>query len=237
MRGMILAAGFGSRLRPLTDRIPKPLVEVAGRPMIAYAIDMLRAAGITDIMINLHHLSDQIAAALGTGATYGVRLAYSREDPILDTGGAIQKAEPFLRGGTFVVVNADIVTDLDVRTVVAWHCARGALATMVLRDDPCAAAFGLIDIDPASRVRRILGRPADAPGVLTPLMFASVHVFEPTVFAYMRPGRFGIIKTTYPALLAAGCPVYGYRFDGYWQVLDTHAGLAEGRWELAQRRW
>ncbi len=235
MRGMILAAGFGSRLRPLTDRIPKPLIDVAGLPMIAYAIALLREAGITEIIINLHHRGDQIQAALDDGTAYGVAIAYSKEEPILDTGGAIKKAESFLGGDTFAVVNADIVSDLELRPVIDWHRARGALATMVLRDDALAARFGLIDIDAQQRVRRILGQPAAVSEPLTSLMFASVHVFEPDVFSHMKPGRFGIIKATYPAMLAAGCPVYGYRFDGFWQVLDTHAGLAEGRWQLAGR--
>ena len=133
--------------------------------------------------------------------------------------------EPFFSG-----LNADIAADLDLRAVIDWHRTRGAVATMVLRDDPQAARFGLIDIDQQQRVRRILGQPATAPGPLTSLMFASVHVFEPDVFAYMKPERFGIIKATYPALLAADCPVYGYRFDGGGRTVvvsgDTRASDA-----------
>jgi NDP-sugar pyrophosphorylase family protein len=106
---------------------------------------------------------------------------------------------------------------------------------MVLRPDPRAASYGVIDIDPEGRVRRILGRPADAPGPLEALMFTGVHVFEPGVFDFMGSGRFGIIAATYPAMLAAGSPIFGYRFAGYWSVLDTHAGLAQGRWELERR--
>jgi NDP-sugar pyrophosphorylase family protein len=235
MRAMILAAGFGSRLRPLTDRVPKPLIPVAGRPMIAYPLAVLRAAGITEVIINLHHLGAQLRAALGDGAAYGVSITYSEEDPILDTGGAIRKAEPFLRGGTFAVLNADTVIDLDLTAVVARHRERGALATMVLRPDLQAARYGLIEIDRRGRVRRFLGRPRTATEPLTPLMFAGVHVFEPEVFRYMGEGRFGVTTTTYPALLAAAAPVFGEVFDGYWRVLDTHAGLAEGRYELARR--
>src|SRR5262249_8423600 len=106
MRAMILAAGKGTRLRPLTDTVPKPLLEVAGRPMIALPLDLLRAAGIRDVVINLHHLGGQLRAALGDGSAYGVRITYSEEDPILDTGGAIAAARDFLIGDTFVVLNA-----------------------------------------------------------------------------------------------------------------------------------
>lgn len=232
---MILAAGFGSRLRPLTDRIPKPLLQVAGRPMIAYPIGVLRAAGITEVIINLHHLGDQIRAALRDGSEYGVSITYSEEAPILDTGGAIKKAEAFLRGGRFVVINADTVIDLPLRQVIDWHADRGALATMVLRPDPRASRYGLIEIDAQARIRRFLGRPPQVQMPLKALMFTGVHVFEPEVFDYMGEGRFGITTSTYPALLEAGAPLYGFEFQGYWSVLDTHAGLAEGRWELAQR--
>ena len=232
---MILAAGFGSRLRPLTDRVPKPLISVAGKPLIAYSLAVLREAGIREVMINLHHLGAQIRAALGDGSEYGMSIAYSEEDPILDTGGAIKKAEPFLGGGTFAVLNSDTVMDLRLVDVVEHHRHSGALATMVLRRDREAARYGMIELDGEDRIRRFLGRPADVDAALEPFMFTGVHVFEPEVFGFMREGRFGINAETYPAMLAAGRPLYGYRHSGYWRVLDTHAGLAEGRWELERR--
>ena len=88
-------------------------------------------------------------------------------------------------------------------------------------------------MDSRDRIRRFLGRPAQVAEPLRPLMFAGVHVFDPGVFTFMKEERFGINATTYPAMLAAGCPLFGYVFEGYWRVLDTHAGLAEGRWDLA----
>lgn len=231
---MILAAGMGNRLRPLTDRVPKPLIEVGGHALIAYPLALVRAAGITDVVINLHHLGAQVRDALGDGARYGVSIRYSEEDPILDTGGGIKRAEPLLRGGRFVVLNSDTICDVDLRAVIAWHIAHGGLATMVLRPDREAATrYGVIEIDRADRIRRFLGQPRDVAEALTPLMFAGIHVFEPEVFACMEEGRFGIATVTYPRLLAAGRPLCGYRFDGYWRVLDTHTGLAEGRWEFS----
>jgi len=230
---MILAAGMGNRLRPLTDRMPKPLIEVGGQPLIAYPLALVRAAGITDVVINLHHLGAQLRDALGDGSRYGVSIRYSEEDPILDTGGGIKRAEPLLGANRFVVLNSDTICDVDLRDVIAWHSARGALATMVLRPDREAATrYGVIEIDRTARIRRFLGQPREVAEPLTPLMFAGIHVFEPDVFAFMDEGRFGINALTYPRLLAAGRPLYGYRFDGYWRVLDTHPGLAEGRWEL-----
>ena len=232
---MILAAGFGSRLRPLTDRTPKPLLRIGRHPLISYPLALLREAGITEVVINLHHLGHHIRKALGDGSAYGVSLTYSEEHPILDTGGAIKKMESFLRQGTFVVLNADTVIDCNLTEVISWHRRHAALATMVLRPDPHAARFGIIEVDQTSRIRRFLGKPIHVDASLTPLMFAGVHVFEPEVFSYMTAERFGINATTYPAMLAAQRALFGYVFHGYWRVVDTHVGLGEARWELAQR--
>lgn len=232
---MILAAGLGTRLRPLTDAIPKPLLDVAGRPMIAFALQLVRAAGIDDVVINLHHLGGQIRRALGDGRAYGLRITYSEEDPILDTGGAIAAARWFLDGDTFVVLNGDTVIDLDLRDVVAFHRDRGALATMVLRPDPAAARYGLVEIDAGARVRRILGHPAAVDVTLTALMFAGVHVFDPRAFEHFPPGVYSSTRRVYPRLLDHAEPVFGYVHRGYWRVLDTPADLEAGRRELAAR--
>jgi mannose-1-phosphate guanylyltransferase len=106
---------------------------------------------------------------------------------------------------------------------------------MVLRPDPDASRYGEIEVDATGRIRRFLGRPASVPDPVTPLMFAGVHVFDPQVFGLMEQGRFGITRVTYPKMLAEGYSLFGYVFRGYWRVLDTHAGLAEGRWELGCR--
>jgi NDP-sugar pyrophosphorylase family protein len=234
MRAMILAAGKGTRLWPLTDSTPKPLIDVTGRPMIAFAIELLRRAGVHEVVINLHHLGDKIRAALGDGSAYGVRITYSVEDPILDTGGAIEAAREFLCGGTFVVANADVVIDADLRHVVEFHRRHGATVTMVLRPDPQGERKDDIGIDATCRVRRFLGRDYDAAGTTGErFLFASVHVFEPRVFDYMRPGVYSITRDIYPRLLAAGEPIYGYVHRGYWRVLDTPQDLEAGRRELS----
>ncbi|HEX7408385.1 MAG TPA: NDP-sugar synthase [Candidatus Binatia bacterium] len=238
MRAMILAAGKGSRLRPLTDSVPKPLVEVAGRPMIAFALQLLRQADIHEVVINLHHLGDQIRRTLGDGSAYGARITYSEENPILDTGGAIEAAREFLCNETFVVVNADVVIDLRLRDVIEFHHRHGAMATMVLRPDPQAERKDDIGIDAARRIRRFLGRPYEAgpPSTGDRYLFASVHVFDRRLFDYMQPGVYSITRDVYPRLLAAGEPVYGYVHHGYWRVLDTSGDLAAGRRELAHCR-
>jgi NDP-sugar pyrophosphorylase family protein len=250
MRAMILAAGMGTRLRPLTDSVPKPLIEVAGRPMIGFPLGLVRDAGIAEVVINLHHLSEQIRDRLGDGRTYGVRIVYSEEDPILDTGGAIAAAREFLDGDTFVVLNADTFIDLRLQDVIDFHRHHHATATMVLRPDPEAVRRDRIRIDASQRIWRIFDQPGwggpqtgDPPHpharraeeLPTPFMYAGVMVFEPRAFAYMPPGVYSLTRDVYPRLLAAGEPLYGYIHHGYWRVLDTFEDLAAGRREILER--
>ncbi len=250
MRAMLLAAGIGSRLRPLTDTVPKPLIEVAGRPMIAFPLELVRDAGIVEVVINLHHLGDQVRQQLGDGREYGVRIVYSREDPILDTGGAIAAAREFLDGDTFVVLNADTFIDLRLRDVIDFHRRHRATATMVLRPDPEAARRDRIRIDASHRIRRIFDQPSapDASRAAdglnanvadeelpTPFMYAGVLILEPRVFSFMPAGVYSLTRDVWPRLLAAAEPLYGYVHDGYWRVLDTFADLAAGRREIQAR--
>jgi len=236
MRAMILAAGKGTRLLPLTNSTPKPLIDVAGRPMIAFGLDLLRDAGIRDVVINLHHLGRQIRERLGDGSEFGLRITYSEEDPILDTGGAIAAARQFLSDDTFVVLNADTAIDLRLREVIDFHNKSQATATMVLRPDPSVERYGVIEIDRTNRIRRFLGHFRDGDvgpeALLVPLMYAGVQVFDPRIFDHLPDGVYSITRDVYPQLLKAGEPLYGYVHRGYWRVLDTPEGLAAGRREL-----
>jgi NDP-sugar pyrophosphorylase family protein len=226
-RAMILAAGRGRRLAPLTDSIPKPLVPVAGRPLIEHILEFLRAGGITEVVVNLHHLGQRIADQLGDGARFGVRIRYSWEDHILDTGGGIKRAERLLAGEPFVVINGDSLLEIRLQDVVAFHRERGGVATMVLRADAEAARYGLVETDAEDRVRRIVGRPARVTGALRPFMFAGLHVFEPVIFSWMEPDvPFSVTRVTYPRLLTADVPVYGLVASGRWVTIDTPDALA-----------
>jgi NDP-sugar pyrophosphorylase family protein len=236
MKAMILAAGLGTRLRPRTLDRPKALVEVAGRPLIGYGLALLRHHDITDVIINLHHHGDALAAALGDGERFGVRIQYSHEDPLLDTGGAIKKVVPLLAGAADVLVlNADTIIDVPLDRLVRAHHDTGAAATLVLREDPEQARYGLLETDATMRVRRFLGTPAAVPEPLTPYMFAGVHVLSSRVFDYMPPRpAFSITRETYPAMVSADEHLQGFRCDGFWRVIDREADLVRAEAELAR---
>jgi len=237
---MILAAGLGTRLRPLTDTVPKPLIEVAGQPMIAFPLRLLDAAGIHAVVINLHHLGEQVRARLGDGSAYGVRIHYSEEHPILDTGGAIAAARSFLEGDTFVVLNADTYIEVSLSDIVAFHRHQAATATMLVRADPDAVRHDGIRLDNAGRVRRIFDQPYGTPPEQAPelplrFMYAGILVLEPRVFDYVPAPVCSLTRDVLPRLLDGNEPVYGYVHEGYWRVLDTPDDLTAGQREIPVR--
>lgn len=230
-RALVLAAGFGTRLRPATEKTPKALLSIGGRPMIEYPLRMLAAAGVETVVVNLHHLGEQIPPALGNGFRYGLAIEYSREDPILDTGGAIARVRPFFRDQPFAVANCDTLLDVDLGALAALHEARGTIATLVLRTDPEAERHGALDIDQNGIVRRFLGHPADAPGSLERRMFCGVHVLSPEIFAYFPPQEvFSITRDVYGKLPVGR--LAGITHTGYWRDLGTPESLAAADREL-----
>jgi NDP-sugar pyrophosphorylase family protein len=204
--------------------------------MLAHLLDFLRAGGIDEVVINLHHLGHLIEREIGDGRRFGLRVRYSWEPEILDTGGGIKRAEPLLAGEPFVVANGDSLLELPLRELLDVHRARAGVVTMAVRPAPDAARWGLVELDADDRVRRVAGRPAgeEASG-LRGFMFPGLHVFEPRVFAYMRPDTpFSVTRETYPRLIEAGEAVFGYVTTARWITIDTPEELAAAGQTLAR---
>jgi mannose-1-phosphate guanylyltransferase len=237
-KAMILAAGRGMRLRPLTDTTPKALLEIGGRPMIEYPLRMLAAAGVEEIVVNLHHLGEQIRAMLGDGDRYGVRIHYSPEEPVLDTGGALVRAKALLADAPFALANCDALLDPDLHALWSLHEARDALATLVVREDPNAERYGAVDLDAFGRIRRFLDRPVDFTEPLGRRMFSGVHVLSPEIFADMpADGAFSITRDVYLPLVERGAAIYGFDYSGYWRDLGTADSLAAARDDVVRKRF
>jgi NDP-sugar pyrophosphorylase family protein len=228
-RAMVLAAGKGTRLAPLTHTLPKPLMPIAGAPLLAHILEFLRAGGIDDVVINLHHLGERIEEVVGDGARFGLRVRYSWERDILDTGGGIKHAEPLLRGEPFVVCNGDSLLELRLADVIAHHESHGGIVTLALRPSPEAARYGLVELDDRDRVRRIAGLPPfPVSEPVRGFMFPGLHVLQPEIFDWMDAGTvFGIAKVTYPKLLEAGRAIHGFVTDARWINIDTPEALAD----------
>lgn len=232
MKAMILAAGLGTRLRPLTDAVPKPLLPIAGRPLIVWNLLLLRQHGITEAIINLHHLGHLIEKEVGDGSRFGMRLAYSREPVILGTGGGIKQAEAFLGGDPFLVLNGDTLLELDLGDVVGFHARRGALATMVVREDPEVDRWGVVEVDDQQRVLSINGRgraEADSSVRRARRMFAGVHVMDSRLLRHVPLGLESSIIEAYVGEIARGERVLGYGMEGYWSDVGTPDRFAQAQ--------
>jgi NDP-sugar pyrophosphorylase family protein len=224
MKAMILAAGLGTRLRPLTDTIPKPLLPVGGMPLILWNLLLLRAGGIGEVIINLHYLGHVIEEAIGDGSQWNMQVRYSYEPTLLGTGGGLKAAEWFFEKQPFVVVNGDTLIELDVMALIKFHQGHGGLATLVLRDDPQAAKWGVVESDEQNRILRINGRgrtPSDSTGPLTERMFAGVHILHPSVLGDGLPGTPFSIIDSYTNELARGSNMFGFVHAGYWSDIGT----------------
>ena len=228
MKAMILAAGYGTRLRPLTDSIPKPLLPVGGRALIVWNLLLLKQHGITEALINLHYRGDQIVEALGDGSRHGMRLAYSHEPVILGTGGGIKQAQAYFENQPFLVLNGDTLSDCDLTALIESHRTARALATLAVRKDSRALDWGAVMLGPDSRIIQIKGEPpatgspgaADRMATTAPYMFAGAHVLEPAVLEAIPPGP-GSIIDVYIELLRQGQPLTGYPMSGYWSDIGT----------------
>ncbi|ROO30085.1 nucleotidyltransferase family protein [Salinisphaera japonica] len=219
MKAMILAAGRGSRLRPFTDRVPKPLVEIAGMPLIGHHLCRLAAVGIRDVVINVAYRGDQIQAALGDGQRYGVSIRYSEETPgALDTGGGIAQATSVLGTDDFLLVNADVLTDFDFRQLMSPSpgAGSGPGLTLALIDNPAhhrRGDFGLVD----GRLRDIAPR----------LTYAGIGRFSPGLFAARAGERFALTDIIQRAIQDGHA--FGVHHPGRWIDVGRAATLARAR--------
>ncbi|NLG84037.1 MAG: NDP-sugar synthase [Firmicutes bacterium] len=220
MKAMILAAGVGSRLEPLTCNIPKPMVPVANRPVMEHIIRLLAKNGIQEIAANLCYKPEKIESYFGDGTAWGVSLRYSREEELLGTAGGVKKLADFF-DQTFVVISGDALTDIDLGKLIRFHREREALATIALRPVPDPRQFGVVIVDEEGRIRAFQEKPA--PGeALSNLANTGIYVFEPEIFDHIPAGRFyDFGKQVFPHLVERGLPCYGHVTDDYWCDIGT----------------
>lgn len=225
MRAMILAAGLGTRLRPLTLEIPKPVVPVLGRPLCGYAIEFLRSHGATEFLLNLHHGPEAVRERVDAWAAGRFPVEYAFEPEILGTGGGILNAREFLRGGTFVAANSDVIARFPLEEALSRHRETGALATLVLFPDPAKRYTPV-------RVRedgRIAGFGEEAPAGAFEGFFTGYQIVEPELLAHIPPGRPScIVRETYAPLIARGGPVCAFLSSGSFLDFGTPADYLGG---------
>lgn len=238
MKAFIMAAGEGTRLRPLTYIRPKPLVPLGNRPIITRLISLLKTNGITDIIINLHYKREKIKDCLGDGRDFGVNIIYSEEETLLGTAGGIKKVEDLLPD-TFVVISGDIATDINIGEMIAFHKKRNALVTLAVTivDDP--TKYGVVSLNSDGKIQKFLEKPA-RDKVFSPIVNAGIYVLEKEVLKEIPKGSFyDFGKQLFPSLMEKQAPLYGYLSSGYWMdigsIIDykkVHSDIGDGKLQI-----
>jgi len=217
MKAMILAAGVGSRLDPLTRTIPKPMVPVVNRPVIEHIVEKLAAHNFKTIKINLHYLGGTIREYLGDGSQLGVEIEYVQEDQLWGDAGSVKRSERFFEDETFLVVGGDDISNINLTAFLEFHRKNGAAASQALSivDDP--SEYGIVLTEPDGRITKFQEKPA--PGeAFSNTANTGVYMFEPHVLQTIPQGvQWGFGRNVFPALLEAGEPVYGFITEEYWK--------------------
>lgn len=231
MKAMILAAGFGTRLFPLTIDRTKPAIPFLGKPLVGYVAEYIAKFGIKDVVVNLHHQPQSVIQALGDGSNFGVNINYTVEQPkILGTAGALDNARQYLEDDTFLIVNGKIITDIDIGEALETHRQTGAIATMVLKPNAKREKFTIVETeggfltgfgDSATPVTEAELRDTEHE-IATPLMFTGIHILEPRVFEYIPRGVYSdIVPTFYNPALRNGEKIAVHVTEANWFELST----------------
>jgi len=236
MKALVLAAGLGERVRPLTEKIPKPMLEVGGRPLIHYPLAMLKRAGITQVAINVHHLAGEIQRGLRDGKSFGIKITYSPEPTLAGTGGPLNALRGYFGDETFVLANSDSILDLDLAAMIAFHRDRGAIATIGLFKPNDGREYEHIEIDRDARIRRmrliktrnpltyddypVELRDVDASS-LSWYMYPGILVLEPAIFELIpKAPPWALFSGLFGPMVANRLPVFGYVHNGLFRTVD-----------------
>jgi mannose-1-phosphate guanylyltransferase/phosphomannomutase len=227
MKGIIIAGGAGTRLRPLTYMRPKPLIPVVNRPFLEYQVALLKRHGIDEIIFATNYMADKIEAHFGDGSAFGVRMKYAIEETPLGTAGAIKNAQVVAGQDTVVVLNGDILTDFDISAVIQFHQEKHAFVTLTLKEVPSPSPYGVIITDEQGRVqefrepseatKKMLAANPNIERTGVDYINAGIYILEPEALDTIPTGRpVSIERETYPKLLEDKAPFYAVSLDGYW---------------------
>ena len=234
MRAMILAAGYGTRLWPLTIDRAKPAIPFLGRPLVGYVAEYLAQYGCRDVVVNLHHQGESVRRALGRGERFGVQLHYVEEPEILGTSGALDNARPLLGNETFIVINGKIVTDINLNHALETHRRTGAMVTLILRRNVKHERFSMIETQDGF-VTGFGGMPSASDNASeflnsvdalsnedAPLMFTGIQFMEQEVFSFIPKGVYShSVTDVFPKIMASGHRIAAHVSDGMWYELST----------------
>jgi NDP-sugar pyrophosphorylase family protein len=249
MKAMILAAGLGTRLRPLTNDRPKALVTVAGRTLLEITLARLHSFGVTDVIVNAHHHAQMIADYLQAHGNFGMRIEVSREEELLDTGGGLKNAAHFFRDSLqepFILHNVDVLSTIDLKRMVRFHAEQHALATLAVQQRDSSRQLLFDEVGQLCVRCIVCAEKAESPEIewarpglgMQPLAFAGIHVLSPQIFSKMEEqGAFSIIDA-YLHLAAQGEKIVAFRADEYyWRDLGRPENLLQAAQDIANGKY
>lgn len=238
MKALLLAGGKGTRLRPLTDNIPKPMVPVMGKPLLESTIMNLKKNGITEIIISTCYKSNYIKDYFKDGSEFGVRIKYISEDIPLGTGGAIKNVQRYV-DDAFIIFNSDILSDINIKRLIDFHKSRKADATIAVTHVENPSQYGVIEYDDNKRIKSFKEKPKGKE-ITSHFINAGIYIFEPKVLKEIPANKVvSIEKDTYPSLLQKGYNLYAYESNDYWmdignlsKYLRCHKDIMDGKCKL-----
>jgi len=242
MRAMVLAAGLGTRLRPMTYSVPKPMIPVLNRPVMEHIVDLLVAQGFDEIIANVHWFPEAIEGHFGDGSKFGAKLSYSREDDLLGTAGGVHAARDFF-GDTLVVISGDALTDIDLKAMREFHESHDGIATLATKKVEDTTEFGVVITDDDLRIQGFQEKP-DPAEALSDLANCGIYMFDREIFDYFpepeqsklwspgHPAEFADwALDVFPALMEAGIPFYAHEVDAYWNDVGTISEFIQGSFD------
>jgi len=229
---MVMAAGLGTRLRPLTYEVPKPMVPVVNQPIMEHILRLLPRNGFSEVIANLHWFPDTIRNRFGDGSALGVALSYSYEEELMGTAGGVRNVSSFFGDEPFLVMAADALTDIDLEALVAAHNENGGIATLAVKQVPNVSEFGVVIADADGRIQGFQEKP-DPAEALSYLASCMIYILEPEIFDYF-PDQHAVdfALEVFPALLANDVPFHVHRIDSYWNDVGSLPEYIQGNLDV-----
>jgi NDP-sugar pyrophosphorylase family protein len=217
---MILAAGLGTRLRPLTEEISKPMVPIVNRPVMEHIVDLLALHGFTELYVNLHYHPDVITRHFGDGERWGLSITYSYEEELMGTAGGVKRLQGELGADTFLVISGDALTDLDLTSLMAFHKEHGAITTLVVTPVSDPSKYGVVITEENGRITGFQEKPCREEA-RSYVANSGIYVFEPEVLEMIPTGFYDFGSQLFPRFLEEGIDFYGYRHGDYWNDVGS----------------
>ncbi len=231
MKAMVLAAGVGSRLEPLTTQVPKPIVPVANTPVMEHLIKLLAKHGFNDICANLHYMPEKLTEYFGDGSKFGVKLTFHTEEKLSGDAGGVRACREYLQDDTFIVIMGDLITDTDLGKVIKEHKSKKALASIAIKEMDDVTRFGVVVTDENGFITGFQEKPSNEEA-LSKFISTGIYVLEPEIFDHIpATGDYGFGRQLFPTLVAKNLPVLGVKIEGYWSDVGCVEQLREANFD------